>query len=90
VLDDTYFRLLPSGQTTVTAEEDAMLAAILAEDGDLPARPPIRRELLNPCGSFQPPEYVSGSGYCSAGRCLGHSPLPIETLITKAITFSVD
>ena len=38
-LDDTYFRLLPSGQSTVTAEEAAMLAAVFAEDGELPARP---------------------------------------------------
>jgi hypothetical protein len=38
-LDDTYFRLLPSGQNTVSAEEAAMLAAVFAEDGELPARP---------------------------------------------------
>jgi hypothetical protein len=38
-LDSTYFRLLPSGQRTVTAEEAAMLAVIFAEDGELPARP---------------------------------------------------
>ena len=38
-LDDTYFRLLPSGQSTVTVEEAAMLAAVFAEDGELPARP---------------------------------------------------
>jgi hypothetical protein len=38
-LDDAYFRLLPSGQTTVTAEEAAMLAAVFAEEGELPARP---------------------------------------------------
>jgi hypothetical protein len=38
-LDETYFRLLPSGQSTVTAEEAAMLAAVFAEDGELPARP---------------------------------------------------
>jgi hypothetical protein len=37
-LDDTYFRVLPSGQSTVTAEEAAMLAAVFAEDGELPAR----------------------------------------------------
>jgi hypothetical protein len=30
-LDDTYFRVLPSGQSTVTAEEAAMLAAVFAE-----------------------------------------------------------
>jgi hypothetical protein len=35
-LDDAYFRLLPSGQTTVTAEEAAMLAAVFAKDGELP------------------------------------------------------
>ena len=38
-LDDTYFRLLPAGLSTVTAEEAAMLAAVFAEDGELPARP---------------------------------------------------
>jgi hypothetical protein len=38
-LDDTYFRVLPSGQSTVTAEEAAMLAVVFAEDGELPARP---------------------------------------------------
>jgi hypothetical protein len=38
-LDGTYFRLLPSGQGTVSAEEAAMLAASFAEDGELPARP---------------------------------------------------
>jgi hypothetical protein len=38
-LDETYFRLLPSGQSTVTAEEAAMLAAVFGEDGELPARP---------------------------------------------------
>ena len=38
-LDDAYFRLLPSGQSTVTPEEAAVLAAVFAEDGELPARP---------------------------------------------------
>jgi hypothetical protein len=38
-LDDTYFRLLPSGQSTVSAEEAAMLAAVFGKDGELPARP---------------------------------------------------
>jgi hypothetical protein len=38
-IDGEYFRLLPSGQTTVAAEEAAMLASIFAEDGELPARP---------------------------------------------------
>jgi hypothetical protein len=38
-LDDTYFQLLPSGQTSVTPEEAAMLATVFAEDGELPARP---------------------------------------------------
>jgi hypothetical protein len=38
-VDDAYFRLLPSGQTTVTPEEAAMLAAIFVEEGELPARP---------------------------------------------------
>jgi hypothetical protein len=37
-LDDTYFRVLPSGQSTVTAEE-AATAALFAENGELPARP---------------------------------------------------
>ena len=35
-LDETYFRLLPSGQSTVTPEEAAVLATVFAE---LPARP---------------------------------------------------
>jgi hypothetical protein len=38
-LDDTLFRLLPSGVTTITAEEAAMLAAVFGEDGEMPARP---------------------------------------------------
>jgi hypothetical protein len=38
-LDETYFRLLPSGQSAVTAEEAAMLAAVFGDDGELPARP---------------------------------------------------
>jgi hypothetical protein len=38
-LDDAYFRLLPSGQSTVTPEEAAVLATVFAEDGELPARP---------------------------------------------------
>ena len=38
-LDDAYFRLLPSGQSTVTAEEAVMLAAVFSEDGELPVRP---------------------------------------------------
>jgi hypothetical protein len=37
-LDENYFRLLPSGQNIVTAEEAAMLAAMFGEDGELPAR----------------------------------------------------
>jgi hypothetical protein len=36
-LDENYFRLLPSGQNTVSAEEAAMLAAVFGEDGELPA-----------------------------------------------------
>jgi hypothetical protein len=36
--DENYFRLLPSGQDNVTAEEGAMLAAMFAENGKLPAR----------------------------------------------------
>jgi hypothetical protein len=38
-LDESYFRLLPSRQSVVTAEEAAMLAAVFGEDGELPARP---------------------------------------------------
>ena len=37
-LDENYFRLLPSGQNNVTAEEAAALAAMFGEDGELPAR----------------------------------------------------
>jgi hypothetical protein len=37
-VDDACFRLLPSGQSTLTAEEAAMLAAVFAEHGELPAR----------------------------------------------------
>jgi len=38
-IDAQYFRLLPSGQSVVTDEEAAMLAAIFDENGELPARP---------------------------------------------------
>jgi hypothetical protein len=38
-LDDAYFRLLPSGQSTVMPEEAAVLAAVFAEHGEVPARP---------------------------------------------------
>jgi hypothetical protein len=37
-LDDTYFRLLSSGHSTVTAEEAAMLAAVFGEDGGVAGR----------------------------------------------------
>jgi hypothetical protein len=37
-IDEHYFRLLPSGQSAVTAEEAAMLAAVFGDDGELPAR----------------------------------------------------
>jgi hypothetical protein len=37
-LDETYFRLLPSGASEVTTEEAEMLAVIFGEDGELPAR----------------------------------------------------
>jgi hypothetical protein len=37
-LDETYFRLLPSGSIEVAAEEAAMLAAMFGENGELPAR----------------------------------------------------
>jgi hypothetical protein len=40
-LDENYFRLLPAGQSAVTAEEVAMLAAMFGEDGEL------RAQLLN-------------------------------------------
>jgi hypothetical protein len=35
-IDDAYFRLLPSGTSSVTAEEVAALAAVFGEDGELP------------------------------------------------------
>jgi hypothetical protein len=38
-IDDTLLRLLPSGVTTIMAEEAAMLAAVFGEDGEMPARP---------------------------------------------------
>jgi hypothetical protein len=38
-LDENYFRLLPYGQSIVTAEEATMLAAVFGEDGEVPARP---------------------------------------------------
>jgi hypothetical protein len=38
-IDEGYARMLPSGQTTVTEEEAALLKAIFSEDGELPARP---------------------------------------------------
>ena len=37
-IDEHYFRLLPVGQTAVTAEEAAMLADVFGEDGELPAQ----------------------------------------------------
>jgi hypothetical protein len=37
-LDENYFRLLHSGQSKVTTEEAAMLAAVFGEGGELPAR----------------------------------------------------
>ena len=37
-LDESYFRLLPSGSIEVAAEEAAMLAAMFGENGELPAR----------------------------------------------------
>jgi hypothetical protein len=37
-LDETYFRLLPTGQNEVTVEEAAMLAAVFGKDGEMPAR----------------------------------------------------
>jgi hypothetical protein len=52
-LDDTYFRVLPSGQSTVTAEEAAMLAALFAEDGELPARPAAASTWSSKSRSFE-------------------------------------
>ena len=37
-LDESYFRLLPTGSSEVAAEEAAILAALFGEDGELPAR----------------------------------------------------
>jgi hypothetical protein len=37
-IDERYFTLLPSGASTVTADEASMLAAVFGEDGELPAR----------------------------------------------------
>jgi hypothetical protein len=37
-IDDTLFGLLPTGVTTITAEEAAMLAAVFGQDGEMPAR----------------------------------------------------
>jgi hypothetical protein len=37
-LDETYFRLLPSGASEVSIEEAAILADMFGENGDLPAR----------------------------------------------------
>jgi hypothetical protein len=37
-INEGYYRLLPSGQSTVSTEEAAMLAAVFGEDGELPAR----------------------------------------------------
>lgn len=38
-LDETYFRLLLAGESTITAEEAAMLEAVFGEHGEMPARP---------------------------------------------------
>jgi hypothetical protein len=37
-LDESYFRLLPTGTGELTAEEVEMLAAVFGEDGEIPAR----------------------------------------------------
>jgi len=37
-IDEQYFRLLPSGQKSVTDEDAAMLAMIFDESGELPAK----------------------------------------------------
>jgi hypothetical protein len=37
-IDENYFRLLPSGHSTVTDEEAAMLASVFGENGELPAK----------------------------------------------------
>ena len=38
-VDDTIFRLLPAGVSTITAEEAVMLDAVFGEDGEMPAHP---------------------------------------------------
>jgi hypothetical protein len=40
-IDGGYLRMLPSGRTTLTAEEVGMLTAIFAEDGELPRTLPM-------------------------------------------------
>ncbi len=37
-IDEQYFRLLPSGQSTVSDEQATMLAGIFDKDGELPAK----------------------------------------------------
>ena len=37
-LDDIFFTLLPTGESTISAAETAELATIFGEDGELPAR----------------------------------------------------
>ena len=37
VIDATYFNLLPSGESTVTAEEADILKVIFGAEGELPA-----------------------------------------------------
>ena len=36
-VDDAYFRILPTGQSEITVEEIAELAALFGEDGELAA-----------------------------------------------------
>jgi hypothetical protein len=37
-IDERYFTLLPSGTSTITADEVAILADVFGEDGEMPAR----------------------------------------------------
>ena len=38
VIDAAYFKLLPSGESTVSADEADILKVIFGEEGELPAR----------------------------------------------------
>jgi hypothetical protein len=47
-IDENYFRLLPSGQSTVTEEQAEMLSSIFSEDGELPAKRLSRSHARHP------------------------------------------